>query len=165
MASSTSALRQHASPDTAGADLPLGFVRDQATLQRTLSFLSRRLTVANLTQRQARTLDALRLAHARPSWLASLAPADTDENDAMPRQPRKRPRDTYEPEEPEEPEELEEHEEEFEQEGFVCKSSRRGAGDVAISYRVKIPSSPRTARGRCILARRLHAQQRTPRNP
>ena len=44
----------------------------------------------------------------------------------MPSQPRKRPRDTYEPEELEE---LEEHEEEFEQEGFVCKSSRRGAGD------------------------------------
>ena len=163
MASSTSALRQHASPGTASAGLPLGFVRDQATLQRTLSFLSRRLTVANLTQRQARTLDALRLAHARPSWLASLAPADTDENDApMPRQARKRPRDTYQPEEPEEPEELEE---EFEQEGFVCKSSRRGAGDVAISYRVKIPSSPTTARGRYILAQRLHAQQRTPRNP
>ena len=56
MASSTSALRQHASPGTASADpLPLGFVRDQATLQRTLTFLSRRLSVANLTQRQART--------------------------------------------------------------------------------------------------------------
>ena len=162
MASSTSALRQHASPGTASANpLPLGFVRDQATLQRTLTFLSRRLSVANLTQRQARTLDALRLAHARPSWLASLAPADTDENDA-PMQPRKRPRGTYEPEEPEDPR----IEEEFEQEGFVCKSSRRGGpGDVAISYRVKIPSSPQTARGRRILARRLHAQQRTPRNP